>query len=657
MCGIAGIISFDDLFHVTAVQLSLLSDKIQHRGPDGKGVYLNHQKQATAVLPQVGLVHRRLAILDLDDRAAQPMKDSLGNYIVFNGEIYNFKELKNELAQLDPSIHWTTTGDTEVILHAYARWGKDFVDHLTGMFAIALWDEKNQQLVLARDRMGQKPIYVAYVSPGDTTSRGQMPLHPKEQIAAVAFASDISALLTIPWINREIEVDALVEYLHWGYLPSPLTMYQGIWRLKPAELVTISRFGGLSTTYFDPNAQDAVGNSLGVGNNDPVAQTRKQILAVVEQQMVSDVPVGSFLSGGIDSSIITAAMVAGNKQEHRIQTFSIGFDDPRYDESAYAARVAKHLDTDHHEFHVHADAASDLQQVAKAFGEPFGDSSALPTFYLSRETRAFVKVALSGDGGDELFAGYDRYRAMAIGKVLRTLSTPLPWKILSPLAKLIPGNHPKGTLARLKRLLVPMGLPPARRYSSYVRLFDDALLRQLLLPEVRDYFWLEFDRISTHYEAALANLNQVEAAMSVDRLFYLPDDLLTKVDRCSMQFALEVRSPLMDHQLVRFASQQSSPVHRSNGPKTLLRKAFANDLPVEVFNRPKMGFAVPIGDWFKDSLNGMVRDMLLASDSFSAAHFNLETIQSMISDHENNLADHTQRLYALLMLELWYKNQ
>ena len=647
MCGIGGVVVWDDQFHISTPQLEAISARLANRGPDGQGLQLTHDRRAAALHPQAGLVHRRLAILDLDPRANQPFTDPQGCWIVFNGEIYNFRNLKEELSKLDPAGVWRTSGDTEVLLRAYAVWGERCVEHLNGMFAFAIWDEAKGTLFLARDRMGQKPLYVAFVRAGEEQSRGMPPRAGTEAIAAVAFASELPALLTLPWVRRDVANDALVEYLQWGYIPSPLTIYEGVWRLKPGEAMVVTHAGASSQSYFNPNHRTVSSQP------NAVERTRELVTQAVKRQLVSDVPVGCFLSGGVDSSIVAAAMKAAAGE---VLTFSIGFDEADYDESAHAAHVAHHLGTRHQAFTVRPDAASDLPKIAAAFGEPFGDSSALPTYYLARETRPHVKVALSGDGGDELFGGYDRYRAIAIGQRLRAMFSPYPWKLLSPLANLLPGTHPKSKSARLKRLLAPLSLPAAQRYSAYQRLMDDRLIHRLLQPAVRDYFWLEWDRTATHFEAARADRGAVEAALAVDRLYYLPDGLLAKVDRCSMQFALEVRSPFMDHELVGFAAGLSARQLLGGGGKRLLREAFSGDLPGEVFARSKMGFAVPIGEWFRNELRGMLREMLLAEDSFAAEHFNRGVLEEMIDDHEQRIEDHSQRLYALLMLELWWKS-
>ena len=641
MCGLAGIVAWDDRFHISEAPLQAMSARIAHRGPDACGLWLNHDRQATVLHPQCGLVHRRLAILDLDHRADQPF--AMGQRrLVYNGEIYNFAELRKQLQELLPNYQWRTSGDTEVLLAAFEAWGEQCVDHFDGMFAFAIWDDATGSLLLARDRMGQKPLYVAFVEKGAVVSSGATPRG--QHLAAVAFASELPALLALPWVGRNVANDALVEYLQWGYIPCPLTIYDGVWRLKAARAMTVAQRGAAERTYFDPNRAES-------GRWEAEGGTKELLTAAVGRQMVSDVPMGCFLSGGIDSSIIAALM---RKHSAEVRTFSIGFEDVQYDESGYAQRVAKHLDTQHQTFMVRPDAAKDLPKLAAAFGEPVGDSSALPTYYLARETRPHVKVCLSGDGGDELFGGYDRYRAMAISQRLRKMLTPLGARGVSSVAAFLPGVDPKKKSTRLKRLLASLHLPAAQRYSNYLRLFDNTTLHRLLQPAVRDYCWLEWDRIATHVEAAMGSGGVVKAAMAADKLFYLPDDLLVKVDRTSMQFALEVRSPFLDPALVSFAAGLKGADIRG---KRLLRRAFAADLPAEVFQRPKMGFALPIGDWFRTSLRDMLHDVLLGSDTFIEQVLQRSVVAELIEDHESGRADHGQRLYALLQLELWAQNR
>jgi asparagine synthase (glutamine-hydrolysing) len=347
-------------------------------------------------------------------------------------------------------------------------------------------------------------------------------------------------------------------------------------------------------------------------------------------------------------------MRAAASNGQSVETFSIGFDDHRYDESEYARRVAEHLGTRHHAFHVRADAARWLPEIAVAFGQPFADSSALPTFHLARETRQHVKVALSGDGGDELFGGYDRYRALALSRRLRAWTTSLPWIAVSKMMSKQPGGHPKSTLTRAKRFVASVGTPELDRYSNYLRIFSPEQIDDLIGYDAG--LGMRFDLVACRFVTACCT-DPVRYAMFADRETYLPFDLLTKVDRCSMRHALEVRSPFMDHELIEFACLLRAPQLLKGGPKRMLREAFAADLPAWVFKRKKMGFAVPIGEWFRGELRSMLHDHLFAADSFAAAHFNTPVVRRLVDEHESQRTDHSQRLYALLMLELWWRMQ
>ncbi|HTW95392.1 MAG TPA: asparagine synthase (glutamine-hydrolyzing) [Tepidisphaeraceae bacterium] len=618
MCGFAGVVAFDHTRAVSREVLMRMSACIAHRGPDGEGIWISPEHSPG---PRVALAHRRLAILDLDPRSNQPFTNGR-HWLVFNGEIYNFRELRHELYRYD----WKTTGDTEVILAAYEKWGTDCVKHLNGMYALAIWSPARDGLFLARDRMGQKPLMVA-VKAGENG-----------RIDAVAFASEVGALLPVEWVDRTIDTQSLVEYLRWGYSRGR-TMFRGIQSVLPSQTLTVTECGVEGADYSDLKPAAVAADKL-------VLHTGDLIEKAVRRQLVSDVEVGCFLSGGMDSSVIASLAAPAFPKKRPLRTFSIAFDDPRYDESKYAAEVAFRLGTNHQSFVVRPDAANDLPLLAAAFGEPIADSSALATHYLARETRKYVKVALSGDGGDELFGGYDRYRAL---RIIRA-SGPRLWKLVSPMAALLPGSHPKSLASGLRRLARSAVLPEAERYASYMRLMDESLLGDLLGSEPSGS-----DLIDEQFTLARQSRQTVEAALAVDRQTYLPEDVLVKVDRCSMLHALEVRSPFLDHELVAFAAGLSEADLLGSGSKSLLRKAFDTDLPANVFRRKKMGFAVPIGDWLRTSLRPMLHDSLFAADSFVADHFNRPTVERMIADHHEKRVDHSQRLYALLMLELWWR--
>jgi asparagine synthase (glutamine-hydrolysing) len=601
----------------------------------------------------VGLAHRRLAIIDLDERANQPFTDGRGKWLVFNGEIYNYRELRKELEGLLPDYPWRTTSDTEVLLASYAAWGEKCVEHLNGMFAFAVWDEGKGELFLARDRMGQKPLYYVLGSVGTR----QQPEH-----TFIAFASEPAALRQLPWLNtsQSLPPSTLYEYLSWGYVSWNQAPFATV---APAETHQIGRTVARRHRYFAHMIRGPQDKAWeGISDSERVEETRRLVRQAVARQLVADVPVGCFLSGGIDSSIIAACMRAALPPEQRALTFSIGFDDPRYDETHYAAEVARHLGTEHHSFIVRPNVIDDLPKLAAVFGEPFGDSSALPTHYLARETRAHVKVALSGDGGDELFGGYDRYRAMRfadrVDQLPRAMRSLIVGRLTRRAVRALPGSHPKGTTTRMKRFMSSVAKSPVERYESYLRIFDHATIAELRgKPQGEPFLRMAKSLQRGRFWTYARTRGSVVAALAADRETYLPGDLLTKVDRCSMLHALEVRSAFMDHELVRFASTLTTPQLLKGGPKRMLREAFADLLPAWVFKRKKMGFAVPIGEWFRGELRPMLHDHLFAADSFAAGNFNTAVVRLLVDEHEKERVDHSQRLYALLMLELWWRGE
>lgn len=636
MCGIAGIIAWDERYRTSPQTLARMSAAIAHRGPDGERLWFNKRShEISDDAPQAALAFRRLAVLDPDERSMQPF--TIGQTtIVFNGEIYNYRELRAELSTLRPDYKWHTTGDTEVLLLAYDTWREACLPKLNGMFAFAVWDEDNHALFVARDRMGQKPLYLTTASAGTAT--------------VIAFASELRALRQLPWFDRTISRNSLEHYLRYGYVEGAngQTIYSSTAQLAPRTAALWQHGKQVwSKEYFDANEREA-------GDVEYSAQRTRELVAVaVRRQLVSDRPLGVFLSGGVDSSIIAACAQADGPT----QTFTIGFDDARYDETKFAKEVADHLGTSHNEFIIKPNAAADLPHLAAVFGEPFADSSALPTHYLSRETRQHVTVALSGDGGDELFGGYDRYRAMSWDKPVRRLPMWLRRKLAIRVSEQLPSDHPKSVRSHAKRFLQTIDLEAGERYASYLRLFDPYTIADLMGERALDMHYVDY--IAGSLDAWMGDRDPVEAALALDRITYLPNDLLTKVDRASMLHNLEVRSPFMDPDVVTFAAGLTSSHLLKGGPKRMLREAFAGFLPKSVFNRRKMGFAVPIGEWFKTDapLKAMLHDHLFATDSFATTHFNLAVVRQLVDDHLTGRTDHGQRLYALLMLELWWKDQ
>ena len=629
MCGLGGIVWFAREHAAGAGVVEEISRRVAHRGPDADGL---SQFEINGPYMGAALAHRRLAIIDLDPRANQPMQDNSGDlHLVFNGEIYNFRELRKELQE---EYQFHTNSDSEVILAAYRKWGQDCVDYFNGMFAIVIIDLPRRRVFMARDRMGQKPLYVSIYTPGKDYL-----LQEGDNIqsyAAVAFASELHALQAVPWVSKKINPDSLVEYLAWGYVPAPATLFRNTYCLQPSTGLIVESERTFYWRYFDANEPRTT-----LGNVQAVRSTAQLIHKAVQRQMVADVPIGCFLSGGIDSSIMALVMKHVLGKQQQVHTFTIGFADPRYDETEYARKVATHLGTVHKEFTVKPDIAADLPRIARAFGQPFAESSALPTHYLAKVTRDHVKVAISGDGGDELFGGYDRYRAMHL---IAQMSQPMRSLLGLGLWQRLPGTHPKSALARFKRLARSAAMPATHRYTQYIQLFEPALLLELVGRKAVD---------DPRFNRFLHGRDQVQSALALDRVSYLPDDLLTKVDRCSMLHALEVRSPFMDHDVVRFAAGVTTEQLLSQGNKTLLRQAFGPSLPPGHFQRPKMGFAVPIGQWLRQELRPMLHDLVHAENSLCREYLQMHIVDQLIEEHQQEIKDHSQRLYALLMLELW----
>lgn len=631
MCGFAGVVSFTPNHRFSPEvmrQLAAdLSADLAHRGPDGEGAWslncgLDNDTAVEGM--QALLVHRRLAVIDPMARSDQPMHSPERRLtIVFNGEIYNFRELRTAL----PPRDWRTNGDTEVLLAAYETWGEACVDRFEGMFAFAIIDRRNPlqpKVFLARDPAGEKPLY--YASQGDD---------------GVAFASELGSLnLILKVVGTEpvINTTAIGHYLAYGYIGGESTVYQAISKIPPSGRVTFSRSAmplhGSGATELD------------LEFDDDVVMTRRLVEAAVQKCLVSDVPIGCLLSGGVDSSIVALCM---KRALPEVRTFSIGFDDDlRYDESHHAAEVARHLGTTHREFRVSAQSV-DLQELlpklARVFGEPFADSSAIPTSILSQHVREEVTVALGGDGGDELFGGYDRYRALTLTARMRQV---IGGKQLAPLAKLLPRGHPKAKVTRARRLLKSLGLDDNARYTSYLRLFSIAELHAIA-PHLPDP-----PPMSLRVNDFGGDL--VAAAAALDRATYLPGDLLTKLDRCSMLHSLEMRSPFMDRALLQFSRtlRGRQLIERGRG-KALLRKAFAADLPPGVFARRKMGFAVPPAVFVGNAMRELTLDAVLASNGFAASHLDLAAVRQFVAMAAGNPMQHAQKLYAFVMLELWWR--
>jgi asparagine synthase (glutamine-hydrolysing) len=616
MCGIAGIVDVTGR-PVDGALVRAMTTAIAHRGPDGDAVVCHGS---------TGLGHRRLAIIDLVT-GDQPMTSEDGLVrIIFNGEIYNFRELRGELEARGARFH--TASDTEVILRAYEVDGPDCVRRLRGMFAFAIVDERAGRLVLARDRAGIKPLVYAWDG------------------KKLLFASEIKAILEDRAVSRDLDLEALGQYLTYHYVPSPRTIFRSIRKLPPASTLVLPLKGGepVVSRYwslrFAPDVR--------VTEEEWVERLRAELGDAVRCHMISDVPIGAFLSGGLDSSTVVALMAQASPSP--IRTFSIGFDEADFDELRFARQVAARYGTDHYELVVKPNALEVLPKLAWHFDEPFADSSAIPTYYVSKITREHVTVALSGDGGDENFAGYRRY-ARALGLHQRFDQGPgqLARPLLRLASRLLPVGAPGQAMAGM------LGAGPLERYFRLVTYQRRETLRRLLSDELVDVArsgpdGATFSRLAAEGRAP----DYVSTLQHIDIATYLPDDILAKVDRASMAVSLESRVPLLDHRLMEFVATVPSGLKlRNGGGKYLLQRAMAQDLPAEILTRKKMGFGVPLGAWFRRELRDMTRDVLLGARARQRSIFRAAEVENLLATHDAGRRDCSARLWSLICFELW----
>jgi asparagine synthase (glutamine-hydrolysing) len=623
MCGIAGIVSQvgSELGH----DVQPMIDAQGHRGPDAWGIWADEV---------CALGHRRLAIIDLSEAGKQPLANADGTIqITFNGEIYNFQELRAELESL--GANFRTRTDTEVIVQAYQRWGVDCLKRLRGMFAFGLWDQKRRRLLLARDRVGKKPLF--YTRVGNR----------------FLFASELQGLLADPRVPREVHPPAIDAYLTYGYVPAPHTAFRNIFKLPPAHYLTLDvepkGFAIRTERYWSlPYAP-----KLKLDAEEAAAELRARLTEAVRLRMISDVPLGAFLSGGIDSSIVVGLMAQLSTQP--VKTFSIGFKEAAYNELAHARRIAERWGTDHHEFIVEPDALSILPKLVRHYGEPYADSSAVPTFYVSQMTREHVTVALNGDGGDESFAGYERYLGNRIAEQLQAV--PGVAQTARVLGRLIPDSiNPKSRVRQTRRFLAVAAQPMTERYARWLTIFQTDVKPQLYSGDFLRQLNGARDGWLPSLFADKLGLDPIDAAMAVDVESYLPYDLLVKVDITSMANSLEARSPFLDHEVMEFAARLPVGLKlRGRALKWLPKHAFSDLLPPENVNRRKMGFGVPVGEWFRGPLRELLQDALLSPAATQRGYFQLAEVNRLIKQHLDRQADHSFQLWSLLMLELWQR--
>jgi asparagine synthase (glutamine-hydrolysing) len=625
MCGIAGIVDLGGR-QVEPALLKRLCDHLAHRGPDTEGFHF---------MGVAALGHRRLSIIDLA-AGRQPMGNEDGTvWVTFNGEIYNFHALRDRLEQL--GHRFVTHCDTEVIVHAYEQYGPACVDHFRGMFAFAVWDEPNRTLFLARDRVGKKPLF--YCRAG-----GQF-----------VFASELQALLEHPDLRREPDLESLDDYLTYGYVPAPRTAFRNVWKLPPACRLTLRLPDGEPRVERYWRLDYRPKNRL--SEVEAVEEVRERLTEAVRLRLIADVPLGVMLSGGIDSGLVLA-LAAGLTAEP-VRTFSVGFDDKSFSELPHARQVARRYGAEHHELIVRPNGAEVLPLLVRRYGEPFADSSALPSYHVARLTRQHVKAVLNGDGGDECFGGYERYLGGALANGYRRLPA-LVRGCLATCARMIPNGLPRRSrIAQTKRFLGAAGLPASRQYLRWVcllnseqrgALYSEGMRAELSGRKAED--WLT-ERFAAVRRAGATGFDEL---LAVDVESYLPSDLLVKMDIATMANGLEARSPFLDHPLLEFAARLPTDFKlRGLTLKHLLRQVGRKLLPGKILRRRKMGFGAPVASWLRGDLRPLLEDVLLSARAGTRGYFRPEKVNQLVRQHLAGSEDHSASLWALLCLELWHR--
>jgi asparagine synthase (glutamine-hydrolysing) len=629
MCGIIGFINFDSNLSADQQTARAMSAAILHRGPDDEGFYFNQN---------VALGMRRLSIIDVAG-GHQPISNEDGSvWVVFNGEIYNFPELRQQL--LGRGHQFKTQSDTETIVHLYEEYGDELVQHLNGMFAFALWDEKRQRLLIARDRMGEKPLYFT------------------ETKQAFIFASELKALVEHPSVKRRVNLLALRKYLQYEFVPSPHAMIEGVQKLPPAHRLIFERGRWRTERYWRLSYE---GERLKIDEEEAARELHRRLREAVGMRLVADVPLGVLLSGGIDSSAVTALAceaAANGSVRGRVKTFSIAFEEKSFDESSYARKVATHLGTEHYEKRFTEREMLDIvPEIPRLLDEPLGDGSLIPTYLVSRFTREHVTVALGGDGGDELLAGYPTYVAHRMAGYYRALPRAVRAGLIEPLIRRLPVST--GNLSfdfRAKRFVMGASLAPGTRHTVWMGSYTAEQQRLLFRHEILAAHTDEevFDEVRIYDRNGHGEANLVEQMMTLDATHYLSECVLFKVDRASMAASLETRAPFLDHTLIEFLTKLPIDLKlRGSTGKYILKRAMRDRLPRDVIERPKKGFGMPVAKWVKGELRALVRDTFAPERLKRRGLFNPEYVQRLLDEHERGAADHRKLIWTLLMFELW----
>jgi asparagine synthase (glutamine-hydrolysing) len=622
MCGIAGMFGPEETMSPDRRRgvVRQMCHVIEHRGPDDEGFYIDGG---------LAIGMRRLSIIDLFTGQQPISNEDRTIWIVFNGEIYNFKELREALIRRGHTFQTDT--DTEVIVHLYEDEGERCVERLRGMFSFAIWDKRERKLFMARDRVGVKPLH--YCLAGDT----------------LVFASEIKSILQHPAVNRDVNLEAVSDFLTFGYVPDPASAFQGILKLMPGHTLTF-KDGRLSTRCYWDFQYDQVGASEPAREESYYTERIRELIAEsVKLRLVSDVPLGAFLSGGIDSSTVVAMMAL--EMDRPVKTFSIGFADSNFDELHYARITARHFNTEHHEFIVTPDVCKIVEEIIWHHDEPFADVSSIPTYIVSKMAREHVTVVLSGDGGDELFGGYDRYLIDRKREVFGRIPRFLRRNLLLRASRAIP----QSTYG--KNFLRNIALDPDARYVDSISYFDQDAKRNLLSLDVRR--WLAGNDSSDEFRRLLAvphSSERLDHLLYLDSKTYLPGDILTKVDRMSMAHSIEAREPLLDHKLIEFVQTIPASLKlRGMVGKHILKSAVRGLIPDEIIDRQKQGFGVPIKRWFNNELRELLYDTLTDTRTQQRGYFNQKVIEEIVDEHRRCRRDNSTHLWGLLTLELWHR--
>ena len=637
MCGIVGFRSKND-FNRLSESLPRALSSLAYRGPDDSGLFFDRKGE-------IGLGHKRLSVIDLSSNAHQPMGSDDGTvWIVYSGEVYNFKRLRKKLEEKGHSFK--SNSDTEVVLKSYLEWGKECFSEFIGMFAFAIWDGRKRELILARDRLGIKPLYY-YFNKGN-----------------LLFASELKAIMAFKPFKRDIDREAIPLFLHYQYIPAPKTIFKNTYKLTPGHYLVYNGDDTISRAFSELPEIANHPQSLRYQEEEKVLELDELLSNVILDHLVSDVPLGALLSGGVDSSVVVALMQKVSTTP--IHTFTMGFREQAYNEAPWASKVAKHLGTDHTELYVTPKEALDvIPHLPEIYDEPFADSSAIPTYLVCRLARSQVTVALSGDGGDEQFSGYVRYwstKAMATG--FQALPQPIK-KALSLILKGIPSKWVERCYLPLREFF-PQRFQVANfpdKWQKLISLMDNTEIEELYRMTI--CLWSEEDLIRLTRQKLSKGIYEeifkqtegwplLSRMMRVDQKTYLPDAMMTKAERASMAVNLEVRVPLLDNRIVEYTSSLPEELKYRNGTgKYLLKKLLAKYVPTELFERPKMGFGVPIDRWFRSDLKSLLLDYLSPERLKKEGIFDHAFVEEKIKEHLSGDFNHQYRLWSLLMWEMW----